>query len=131
MFKALFYPRQVKFYTDNVRASVTNSMSDSNCKCHIYIVLHKVVLLLVIHRVLPITSGQFPSFPKPFCCHDEKRSLMSGLGKHEINWPCLRYCQPPILLLGAVQCSAVQCSAVQCREVQCSAVQCSAVQGSF
>ena len=27
MFKALFYPRQVKFYTDNVRATVTNSMS--------------------------------------------------------------------------------------------------------
>ena len=27
MFKALFYPRHVKFYTDNVRASVTNSMS--------------------------------------------------------------------------------------------------------
>ena len=27
MFKTLFYPRKVKFYTDNVRASVTNSMS--------------------------------------------------------------------------------------------------------
>ena len=27
MSKALFYSRQVKFYTDNVRASVTNSMS--------------------------------------------------------------------------------------------------------
>ena len=28
MLKALFYPREMKFYTDNVRASVTNSMSD-------------------------------------------------------------------------------------------------------
>ena len=28
MFKALFYPSQVKFYTDNVSASVTNSMSE-------------------------------------------------------------------------------------------------------
>ena len=28
MFKALFYPMEAKFYTDNVRASVTNSMSD-------------------------------------------------------------------------------------------------------
>ena len=27
MFKALFYPREVKFYTDNFRASVTNPMS--------------------------------------------------------------------------------------------------------
>ena len=27
MFKAIFYPREVKFYTDNVRVSVTNSMS--------------------------------------------------------------------------------------------------------
>ena len=28
MFRAVFYPRQVKFYKDNVHASVTNSMSD-------------------------------------------------------------------------------------------------------
>ena len=27
MFSAAFYPKEVKFYTDNVRASVTNSMS--------------------------------------------------------------------------------------------------------
>ena len=27
MLKALFYPREVKFYMDNVHASVTNSMS--------------------------------------------------------------------------------------------------------
>ena len=27
MFKAIFYPRKVKFYTDNVRVSVTNFMS--------------------------------------------------------------------------------------------------------
>ena len=38
MFKALFYPWEVKFYTDNVRASVTNSMSGStvnysSCQC--------------------------------------------------------------------------------------------------
>ena len=32
MFKALFYPRQFKFNTDNVRASVTNSMSDKTQK---------------------------------------------------------------------------------------------------
>ena len=28
MFRAPSYPKEVKFYTDNVRASVTNSMSD-------------------------------------------------------------------------------------------------------
>ena len=27
MLRALFYPSKVKFYTDNVRAPVTNSMS--------------------------------------------------------------------------------------------------------
>ena len=27
LFKALFYPKEVKFYTDNASASVTNSMS--------------------------------------------------------------------------------------------------------
>ena len=31
MFKALFYPREVQFYTDNVHASVTNSMSVLKC----------------------------------------------------------------------------------------------------
>ena len=28
MFRAQSYPREVKFYTDNVRASMTNSMSE-------------------------------------------------------------------------------------------------------
>ena len=30
MFKALFYPREVKFYMDNARVSVTNCMSGQN-----------------------------------------------------------------------------------------------------
>ena len=40
MFKALFYPREVKSDTDNFRASVTNSISDSFLQllppCHLF-----------------------------------------------------------------------------------------------
>ena len=28
MFRSIFYPKDVKLYTDNVRATVTNSMSE-------------------------------------------------------------------------------------------------------
>ena len=38
MFKALFYPREVKFYTDNVGASVTNSMSVYTVNCTVFTV---------------------------------------------------------------------------------------------
>ena len=34
MFKAIFYPSEVKFYTANVHASVTNSMSASGFPYH-------------------------------------------------------------------------------------------------
>ena len=34
MLRAKFFLRKVKFYTENVRASVTSSMSGLHCECH-------------------------------------------------------------------------------------------------
>ena len=55
MFKALFYPREVKSYTDNVRASVTDSMSASKTEllaCFWSSKNTKVLLLKVLNSLI-------------------------------------------------------------------------------
>ena len=56
MFRALFYPSEVKFFTKKVRASVTNSMSANSLDCYILTPQLFPPLLFLSSKYLPVIN---------------------------------------------------------------------------
>ena len=83
MFKALFYPRQIKFYTDNVCASVTNSMSGFTLVTVFIAFLNKV---LNQHVYVLKTNGECWRFVQPLCFGMGNFIILSFSCFHPVTW---------------------------------------------
>ena len=106
MFRARSYPREVKFYTGNVRASVTNSMSALHCTELHCTALHCTALLCTV-----------------LYCTELHCTALHCTALH-----CIA------LHLTALHCIALQCTSLHCTSLHCAyctSLQCTDTKGTL